>query len=237
MTPTPTPTDRERIAIPSIPESALTDELLAALPEEPAPAPWELRARSVMWWGRSGRGARDLVPPAIRRGGRTVGRVGAFIRYESTPVGSYDEIIGAIAVRRGRGVVGHVPFIVVDSAPSVLGGRSNWLLPKGLAEFHGDPGADMTARGDGWQVRARVRAFGPALPWSGAGAMLEQLDGFGAVHRTRMGRVRMRMRPAIVRVEVHGGDELRSTVPDGRCVGVVLERFETTLGPAVPVDR
>ena len=30
---------------------------------------------------------------------------------------------------------GHIPFIVVDSLPSIVGGRANWLLPKALATF------------------------------------------------------------------------------------------------------
>ncbi|MGE4427082.1 MAG: acetoacetate decarboxylase family protein [Solirubrobacteraceae bacterium] len=235
MTDTTSLTDRRRLEIPAIPESAMTDELAMALPTDPAPAPWDLVARSLVWWGRSGRGARDLVPPQIRRGGRTVGRIGAFVRYQSTPVGSYDEIIGAIAVRRGRGAVAHIPFIVVDSPASVLGGRANWLLPKGLASFSGDPGADMTAHGDGWHVRATVRSFGPALPVNAAGGMFEQLDGYGVVHRSRMGRVRVRARLAVVTAEVEGSEELRSTVPDGRCIGAVLERFETTLPAAAPV--
>jgi hypothetical protein len=30
---------------------------------------------------------------------------------------------------------GHIPFIVVDLLPSIVGGRVNWLLPKALARF------------------------------------------------------------------------------------------------------
>jgi hypothetical protein len=60
--------------------------------------------------------------------------------------------------------MGQVPFIAVDSLPSVHGGRANWALPKTTATFDGGAteGA-VSARGDGWSLTARIARTGPRM--------------------------------------------------------------------------
>ena len=82
--------------VPGVPETALSDELLARLPENLAPAPWDVQCRGVVWHGRGGRAAREAFAPALR-GSRARASIGGFVRYQTTPVGPYDEIFGLVA--------------------------------------------------------------------------------------------------------------------------------------------
>ena len=60
----------------------------------------------------------------------------------------------------------NVAFIAVDSEASVVGGRSNWALPKVLARFDGDIGSDgqATSTGPGWAVQVVTRPRALRLP-------------------------------------------------------------------------
>src|SRR3954452_25635936 len=90
----------------------LTEPFLAQLPDEWPPAPWPLDASAIAWVtpARMVRGA--LQPGMV---GRPVAVAGMFVRSASTPVGEYDEVAGIAMLRRGRHIVGHCPFMAVDS--------------------------------------------------------------------------------------------------------------------------
>lgn len=177
------------------------------------PAPWDLVAQALVW-----------VAPA-RSGPGVV--TGMFVSYESTPVGPYDEVLAAVAVRRGARVLGHVPFIAVDSQESVDGGRANWFLPKHLAVFEGRPG-DMVGRTGAWEVRARTRTRGPAFTLPVRGGLV-QVRPDGEEVRVRV-TGRARARPALVAVAVSG--EPAGWLRSGRYPGVLLEHAEAHFGEA-----
>ena len=153
------------------------------------------------------------------------------VSYADTPVGPYREVFGAVGLRAGRAVRGTVPFMAVDSPDSLVGGRTNWSLPKSLAEFEGEPGdPEMTATGDGWSVRVRTRPYGPTfrIPMSGRivqawpdGTLREAaVDGSG------------RGRSAIVTVEVESTGDLPSWLRPGRHLGTVVAQASFTMQPA-----
>jgi hypothetical protein len=60
----------------------------------------------------------------------------------------------------------NVGFIAVDNEASVVGGRANWALPKGLARFEGTIGlqGDATVVGPGWTVHVGTRSRPLRLP-------------------------------------------------------------------------
>jgi hypothetical protein len=183
------------------------------------PAPWDLVAAAIVWTGPP-RGR-----PLAGVQGRVVASAGAMVSYRDTPVGPYHEVMGQLALLRGARLLGHVPFIAVDSPDSVEGGNANWFLPKTLAAFTGDAASGaMQAEGDGWRVEVRARALGPAVPARGRFALVQpRPDGREA---RSPGAARARMRPALVRVRVEGdAGPLRS----GVFPGAVAERAEGRL--------
>ncbi|MFC4605963.1 hypothetical protein [Rhodococcus kronopolitis] len=137
-------------------------------PESPPP-PWPARVRATLWWHRSTAAAASYGP-----GGRTIPlTLAMMVDYLDSPVGPYREILASPVLRApGRGVGAlpamAVPFIAVDSEPSVHGGRAHWHLPKVLARFGGDAHAGFEAVGDGWRVETAARPRGPRLPIAGA---------------------------------------------------------------------
>ena len=84
-----------------------------------------------------------------------------------TPVGPYREVFAGPLLRGTLLPVVHIPFIAVDSLPSVHGGRAHWALPKAVASFTGDVGSSITAAGEGWSVSVDARARGLRLPLRG----------------------------------------------------------------------
>lgn len=152
-------------------------------------------------------GARALLPVTL----------GAALRYLDSPVGPYSEVIGVPVVLAPLRV--WIPFIAVDSAASVEGGRALWALPKVLAAFsQAEQGrtAVSVADGHGWQVTSTTRTYGGWLPGAAvfAGAQLR-----GGRPLTATSVFAGRVRPA--RTEVHvqdGPDWLRP----GRHPAVVL---------------
>ena len=153
------PRTADPATVPGLPESRLSPADLAKLPATSPAAPWRCRLSAVAWLQRARHPAFDWrarpLPMAFV----------VLVDYEDTPVGPYQEVVAAAALRRGRQVLGQVPFIAVDSLPSVHGGRSNWALPKTTATFSGGAreGATMV-RGDGWSLTARTSRAGPRLP-------------------------------------------------------------------------
>jgi hypothetical protein len=222
-------------AVPGVPECALDAATVAALPDGVAPAPWTVTCSAITWYGRGGRAAGAAVGPAVAPSGRALVTIGGLVSYRDTPVGPYHEAFGTVAVRRGRGVRGSIPFLAVDSLPSLVGGRANWSLPKCLAEFTGEPsasGATMTAQGDGWTIRATARPFGPRYPVPMSGRLVQPWPD-GEVREcvlTGGGR----SRSAVVTVEVAS---TRGTLPvwlrPGRHLGGVL--LDTTFTLSDPL--
>ena len=120
-----------------------------------------------MWWHRAVPEAAGAVPSPLRHHRRVPLTVGAFVRYADTPVGPYHEVLAIPAALLTPLPNGTVPFIAVDSEPSVAGGRDNWALPKTLARFEwpGDR-LEVAAHDDGWDIGARMRASGPRVPFA-----------------------------------------------------------------------
>jgi hypothetical protein len=152
----------QRVA--GIPESTLSNAVAALLPALSARAPWETVADAVFWVHRAAPGAAEALAPALR-GRRTIPlTIGAFVRYLQTPVGAYGEILAApVLLAEAPLPAASVPFIAVDSIPSIHGGRTEWSLPKALARFAFANGR-VEAIGDHWRVEARVHARPRAFP-------------------------------------------------------------------------
>lgn len=203
-----------------VPECTLADEVLASLPHSAPAAPWEdCRFTSIMWFARGGRAA-AAAAGVVGEGARALAVIGGMVSYEKTPVGAYHEVFGVVGLQQGRGAVGTVPFMAVDSRDSLVGGRSNWSLPKCLASFSGEPASGaMVADGDGWQVRVTARPFGPAYPLPMEGRVA-QLWPDGVV-RSSLLDGRARARTALVTVEVASDGSLPRWLRPGRHLGSV----------------
>jgi hypothetical protein len=154
--------DLRLLDLPSVAESVLPEAVLAGLPDSTPAPPWDCRVRAVVWVQRGVAPLPAGSPWADRALPLTLGAV---VEYLDSPVGSYREVFaGPLLRRRGRPVV-HVPFIAVDSLPSVHGGRAHWGLPKALAAFDGDVGAGrVSATGGGWTVDVDAARHGLPVP-------------------------------------------------------------------------
>jgi Acetoacetate decarboxylase (ADC) len=125
-----------------IAETRLPDALVDQLPAQVAPAPWHTKdCRVTTWMHLLDTSALEVYPPEIRPA--SIAMVAwALVEYGDTPVGPYSELAATLIAGDGEEYA-HIPFIVVDSLPSIVGGRANWLLPKALARF--DWSADKLA--------------------------------------------------------------------------------------------
>jgi hypothetical protein len=222
----------ELTGVPGVPETALLDELVARLPLNLSEAPWECVCESVIWVGRGGRAARQAMAPGLR-GSRALGVVGGFVRYQDTPVGTYDEVLGLVASNQGARPWGSVAFMAVDSETSLVGGRTNWAMPKALARFEGGVGHRTTMAGwaDGpapWRIEATPRIVGPRLPLRSS-VMARQEFPDGVVRSSRLKAVGT-FRPALVRVEVESEGPLASWMRPGWHLGAVVESMTFSLG-------
>ena len=203
------------------------------LPASTPGPPWDCLVEATVWWHRATPAARALLPQGLPAGPKVT--VCAFVTYLDTPVGPYSEILAsphllAGALRRGVLARVHVPFIAVDSLPSIQGGRSHWSLPKTLATFSGGA-LDREVRGDGWRVRALARPAGPWLP-SVVRLGSTQVDGTGAVSSS-VTRSVSRSRLARVVVETESIGDLARWLLPGTHRGLVL-RGRMTVGLASP---
>jgi len=213
--------DRALALVPGVPETALPDDVLERLPARTPPPPWHLPARALVWWQvgttpLAGSAYRDRTLPVT---------VAALVDYLDSPVGPYREIFAGTLLRRlGRPAV-HVPFIAVDSLPSLQAGRAHWSLPKVLAAFSGDLPDRTTVEGDGWSVEVAGRPFGPSLP-----AAVPLLSAQGG----RLARLTVRGTVRAARVEVAAaGRTLDAWLGDGRHAGFVA-RGRVVIHPALP---
>lgn len=219
----------ELTGLPAIPETALSDALVATLPDNLAPGSWECHCSAVMWLGRAGRAATAMLPEALREHSALV-TVGGMVRYTDTPVGAYDEVLGMVGSRSGIAPWGNIAFMAVDSPASLVGGRTNWAMPKTLARFGGEPASAMTASGAdtlSWSVRARSRIIGPPVPMKMKGTARQQFPD-GRIGESVL-RFAGRIRPALVHVEVSSPGTLRSWLRPGRHLGAVIDDAVFTL--------
>lgn len=130
------------------------------------PAPWTCRCDALVWLHRASPAALGAVPRTLRARVGFALTVGAVVRYRSSPVGGYREVLACPALLRGVRPTLTVPFVGVDSLASLRGGRDNWALPKSPARVDGEPadGRQVRAAGENWTVRAAVQANGPTVP-------------------------------------------------------------------------
>jgi Acetoacetate decarboxylase (ADC) len=224
---------RPELDVPGVPETILSEALLSRLPTNLAPAPWDARCSAVIWTTRGGHEATEALPRSIRANHRAVAVVGGLVRYEYTPVGTYDEVFGIVVARDGRKPFGTVTFMAVDGLETLVGGRTNWAMPKALAKFTGDiaSGRTMTAAGDDasrWQVSATPRIIGPRIKYrTEATARQEFPDGVARDSRLTGA---FTMRPALVTVEVDSDGPLPRWLRPGRHLGSVSTDMSFSLG-------
>jgi acetoacetate decarboxylase len=202
-------------------------------PSEVPPAPWRSRVDALLWLHPAAPAARERLPPPLAaRAGLPV-TIGGLISYREGPVGPYGEVFGAPVMLRGAPLLSHVPFMAVDSAASVAGGRGNWALPKELADFDGDPGQPgaVTARGDGWELRVTTTARPRRLPL----AMTFRAAQVWADGQVRTFSVTMRGRARLARAEVEHGvaSPLGDWLVAGRHLAVLLSGRQD-VSPARP---
>jgi Acetoacetate decarboxylase (ADC) len=224
------------------PETDLRREDLVTFPASAPAAPWRVTARALFWTDRPDDRARSaieaVVPVEVSAGATPIATLGALIRYLDTPVGCYSEIIGAVVYRRGGTVFSHIPFIAVDSPASVVGGRTNWALPKTLASFDGQPAnrIPMIATGGDWRVEATPTARRLPVPLLVPKLLaLVQLGPHRTVWSVRPSSYGM-ARPAQADVRVTAQPTLRDWFPSGMRPSA-LGRLTMFLGPATRRPR
>jgi acetoacetate decarboxylase len=216
-----------------LPETHLPDSLLERLPHSVAPAPWEARCQVVSWLHAVDEAALEAFPEAIRPD--AAGYVAwALVQYSATPVGPYSEIAATLLADSPEGH-GHIPFIVVDSLSSIVGGRGNWLLPKALARFAWtddgrsvsvEPAAPETPA---WSISVTYEPLGDAMETS-VPNHLQQVATDGSVHKFS-GEMTGSLFAATVNVEGHADGPLASLLVPGRYDGTVISRCTFDVGP------
>lgn len=219
----------------SVPEST-TDR--TEWPES-APPPWPAGVRATLWWHRATAAARELGP----EGAVLPVTLAMMVDYLDSPVGPYREILASPVLRapgRRSGPLPRmaVPFIAVDSEPSVHGGRVHWSLPKVLAAFDGDvhgvfeasSGPSASSSGGQWRVSTTAHPRGPRLPIAGALGFAQPAESGGRLV-TASARLRGHFRYARVSVRAEG-PTLADWLVAGTHHGVVITDGRMTTGPA-----
>ncbi len=226
-------TAEEILDVPAVHGGELSLEVRAQLPEQTPPAPWHSNIETAMWLFRATPAARAALPtglaPALPIG------FAAFINYLDGAVGAYHEILAtphAVRATGARGIAGYVPFIAVDSIPSIHGGRTNWALPKTYASFEGEPSRDSRLSGTGadWTISSVVRQFGPWFPIRAGAPCAQPWPGGGT--RVFRSSFRGRARLASLEVQVSGPESLTAVLPSGRHFGVVIRGSVDVGAPA-----
>jgi hypothetical protein len=212
-----------------VPETRLPERARAQLPTSTPGAPWRVRMSALLWRHKTRSEASEAVPSALDVKAQGITNAG-FIRYHETPVGPYSEVMAAVSVRGGLLPRAHIPFIAVDSVPSVHGGRAHWALPKVLAHFSWNGANDVTAKGDEWWMSARVIGTGPRIPLFGRSTTVQvRPDGRIGVASTAMrgwGRV------VTLDVDVDRDASFASWVRPGRHRGIYITAGRLSMGPA-----
>lgn len=211
--------DEALISIPGVPESQLPCGVAASLPDRAPGSPWHCEVTSVFWFHKARPGAAEALPEVLRGLPRLPVTIGALIRYLDSPVGPYAEVIAAPVLVRRPFPQANVAFIAVDSQASVVGGRSNWALPKVLARFDGDIGSDgqATSTGPGWAVQVVTRPRALPLPTWLRYSCCQVWPGSALRHLPLT--VRGWSRPAAVDVEVSSSGPLGTWLASGHHLG------------------
>jgi hypothetical protein len=216
-----------------LPETHLPDSLVQRLPRTVDPAPWEARCQVVSWLHAVDSAALEVFPASIRP--EAAGYVAwALVQYSATPVGPYNEIAATLLSDDPDGY-GHIPFIVVDSLSSIVGGRGNWLLPKALARFAwSDDGRSVSVRPEqpaipDWSVSVTYEPLGDAME-TAVPNHLQQVAADGTVHRFD-GEMTGSLFAATVNVDGHADGPLASLLVPGKYDGTVISRCSFDVGP------
>jgi hypothetical protein len=213
-----------------VPETALPAEVADALPPATPGAPWHVQMQALLWRHRARPEAAGALPPGLepKRGGITNA---GFVRYTQSPVGAYAEVMAApVSLRGGLLSRVHVPFIAVDSLPSVHAGRSHWALPKVMASFTWPEPGEVRAEGHGWWMSARVVHTGPRIPLAGRSLSVQVRPG-GQVGVSSTG-MRGWARVVTVQVDVDPAASFASWVATGRHRGVLITKGRLSMGAA-----
>jgi Acetoacetate decarboxylase (ADC) len=216
-----------------LPETALPAELLAMLPGSAAGAPWQTRCEVLTWLHTLDDAALDALPRPIRGAGIAL-VAWALVRYADTPVGPYSEIAATLIPADGT-EYGHIPFIVVDSLPSIVGGRVNWLLPKALARFAwGEDGLSVAVTSDqpatpAWSIEISHSLSGEPTPLSMTNHV-QQVSTDGVVRRFD-GEVSGSMRAATIEVTGHANGPLALLLRPGTYDGSMMSDCQFDVGP------
>jgi len=220
-----------------LPETELPNALVDLLPPSVAGAPWRTRCRVATWMHQVDESALDAFPKVIRPDGIAL-VAWALVRYEHTPVGPYDEIAATLIPDGGDGY-GHIPFIAVDSYPSIVGGRTNWLLPKSLARFvwsKDNLSANVTADAPakpGWSINVTVWPTGEATKQK-IPNQVQQVSVDGEVRRFD-GQIAGSMQAATVTVDGVAEGPLSTLMVSGSYAGTVLSDCKFEVGALNPV--
>jgi len=218
-----------------LPETDLPDSLLSRLPESVAPAPWNTKCQVVTWHHPADAAAIETFPPAIRPSGVAL-VAWALVRYAETPVGPYSEIAVTVLPDDGDGY-GHIPFIVVDSLPSIVGGRVNWMLPKALAGFDwsdGDLSVNIVSEvpeQPEWRISVRCTPEDTAMPAT-LPSHVRQAGVDGAVGHVDSELVGSLAAAAVV-VDGEATGPLGALLRPGGYDGAILRDCEFNVGPLV----
>ena len=211
--------------------------LVARLPSSAAGPPWQTRCHVVTWLHAARPAALEAFPAAIRPE-RLALVAWALVRYEDTPVGPYSEVAATLIPDGGDGY-GHIPFIVVDSLPSIVGGRVNWLLPKALARFEwSEDGRAVTVTSDepatpAWSISV---SFSSAEPPSVVTIpnLVQQVSVDGVVRRFG-GELTGSMRAGTVDVDGHADGPLAALLVPGSHPATGMKDCEFGVGGLDPV--
>jgi hypothetical protein len=216
-----------------LPETELPDSLVKQLPATVAPAPWNTRCDVVTWLHPVGPEAVTAFPAAIRPAAVALA-AWSLVRYAETPVGRYDEIALTLFPDGGDGY-GHIPFIAVDSLPSIVGGRANWLLPKALASFEwSEDGHSVTIRGSApatpaWSISVRHTPAGDptalAVP-----SRVEQVSTDGRIGRFEA-ELNGSLASTMIEVDGHADGPLAAMLQPGRFDGSAMTGCRFDVGP------
>lgn len=191
-----------------------------------ASAPWSLSGECLLAVCLSGGSPGGRLPHGI------VGMPGPVVvvaaRYDTSPVGPYQEMVVLEPARAGARIGMCATTAAVDSAEARLGGRVNWGIPKELGTLvWSDEGDRRTLRWVERGIAVTGTPHGPALP---------ALVPFRSVQRRADGVVSIRSRSrgaarlATVEVEVEPGDDLCRLA--GRHRGAIVSSLRVVMAPA-----